>query len=252
MKSSDLGAMLTDARQCTLALVSDLTDEQMNVPRIEIINPPVWEIGHIAWFQEKWALRHLRGVDSIRLDADGFWDSAAIAHDTRWELPLPPRAETLSYMRQVLDRVLERLHRSDGVTEQEAYFHWLPVMHEDMHAEALWYTRQTLGYPAPAMTTEPPAFAVEDISQEDAFVPGGRYLLGSEPGGAFVFDNEKWAHAHELPAFAISRTPVTNRQFAAFVEDQGYHREELWSAEGWRWRNGARAPAPVYWIADGS
>src|ERR1700730_11424809 len=252
MKSSDLGAMLTDARQCTLALVSDLTDEQMKVPRIEIINPPVWEMGHIAWFQEKWALRHLRGLDSIRPDADGFWDSAAIAHDARWELQLPSRHETLRYMQQVLDRVREGLDRSDAVTEEEAYFHWLPVMHENMHAEALLYTRQTLGYPAPVITEPPAVDATEDISEEDAFIPGGRYLLGAEPGGAFVFDNEKWAHAHDLQPFAISRTPVTNRQFAAFVEDGGYHREEFWSGEGWQWRNRARASTPVYWIADGS
>ena len=89
MNPSDLADMLADARRRTLALVCDLTDEQMKVPRIDIINPPVWEMGHIAWFQEKWALRHLRGLDSIRSDADGFWDSAAIAHDARWELPLP-------------------------------------------------------------------------------------------------------------------------------------------------------------------
>jgi gamma-glutamyl hercynylcysteine S-oxide synthase len=252
MKSPDLAAMLTDARRCTLALVCDLTDEQMKVPRLEIINPPVWEMGHIAWFQEKWALRHLRGVDSIRSDADKLWDSAAIAHDARWELPLPPREETLRYMQQVLSRVLERLNRADGIAEQEAYFHWLPVMHEDMHAEALWYTRQTLGYAAPVTITEPPAPETEDISQKDAFVPGGHYLLGAEPCEIFVFDNEKWGHAHKVQPFAISRTPVTNTQFAAFVDDRGYHREELWSGEGWQWRNRACAPAPVYWIADGS
>jgi iron(II)-dependent oxidoreductase len=251
MKSSDLAAMLTDARRCTLALVADLTDEQIKVPRLEIINPPVWEMGHVAWFQEKWALRHLRGVDSIRSDADGFWDSSAIAHDARWELPLPPRQETMCYMQQVLDRVLEGLDRPDDITGPEAYFHWLPLMHEDMHAEALWYTRQTLGYPAPVVKTEPAA-AAADISEEDAFIPGGSYLLGAQRGEAFVFDNEKWAHAHDLRPFAISRTAVTNRQFAAFVEDRGYHREELWSGEGWQWRHRAGASIPIYWMADGS
>src|SRR5437868_10502113 len=214
MKPPDLGAMLTDARQNTLALVSDLTDEQMKVPRIEIINPPVWEMGHIAWFQEKWALRHLRGLDSIQPDADGFWDSAAVAHDERWELALPSRQETLRYMQQVLDRVLERLDHDSAVTDEDVYFHWLPIMHEDMHAEALAYTRQTLGYPSPVIPTKLRGTpAAEDISEEDASIPGGHYLLGAEPGKAFVFDNEKWAHAHDLQPFAISRTAVTNRQF---------------------------------------
>src|SRR5947207_1028085 len=140
--------MLLDARQRTLDLVSDLSDEQLAVPELDIINPPIWEMGHVAWFQERWALRHLRGEVSIHPHADGFWDSAAVSHHSRWELPLPSRAGTLDYMQEVLDIVLDRLP-NDGVSDDEAYFHWLPIMHEDMHDEAFAYSRQTLGYPPP-------------------------------------------------------------------------------------------------------
>ena len=255
MRSSDLISMLSDARRRTLELVSDLSGEQMNVPRLDIVNPPLWEMGHIAWFHEKWALRHLRGFTSIRADADSFWDSAEVAHDTRWELPLPSRKETLQYMQQVLDRVLERLD-GDLVSEEDAYFHWVAVMHEDMHAEALAYTRQTLGYPAPKLSTgavsdaneaQNVASFAEDFSDDDVFITGGQYSLGATPGEIFVFDNEKWAHPHDVQPFAISRCAVTNRQFAGFVDDGGYQRREFWSEEGWNWRTQARAPAPVYW-----
>jgi len=252
MQSRDLIAMLSGARERTLALVADLSDEQLRVPCIDIINPPVWEIGHVAWFQERWALRHLRGLEPIRPDADSFWDSAAVAHDTRWEVPLPSRGETLGYMQQVLDRVLERLDREE-VSRQEAYFHWLAAMHEDMHGEAFTYTRQTLGYPAPTLSGQVEAArAVEDLSEEDAFVPSGCYLLGAERGELFVFDNEKWAHPRHVQPFAISRTTVTNAQFAAFVDDGGYRHEKCWSEEGWQWRQQAQASCPVYWSADGS
>ena len=252
MQSRDLIAMLSGARERTLALVADLSAEQLRVPCIDIINPPVWEIGHVAWFQERWALRHLRGLEPIRPDADSFWDSAAVAHDTRWELPLPSCGETLGYMQQVLDRVLERLDREE-VSRQEAYFHWLAAMHEDMHGEAFTYTRQTLGYPAPTLSGQVEAArAVEDLSEEDAFVPSGCYLLGAERGELFVFDNEKWAHPRHVQPFAISRTTVTNAQFAAFVDDGGYRHEKCWSEEGWQWRQQAQASCPVYWSADGS
>ena len=253
MRSADLAAMLTDARQRTLALVADLTDEQMRVPCMDIINPLVWEMGHLAWFQEKWALRHLRDLQPIRPDADSLWDSAAVAHDARWELPLPSRGETLVYMQQVLDRVLEKLSQEDA-SPDESYFHWLVAMHEDMHGEAVTYTRQTLGYPAPKFSLDEPRDTpdlAEDVCDEDVFVPGGRYDLGAEPGALFVFDNEKWAHPIELPPFAIARTPVTNAQFAAFVDDGGYHEKKFWSEEGWRWRQKAEASMPVYWLAEG-
>jgi iron(II)-dependent oxidoreductase len=250
MRSAELICMLTDARERSLALVSDLTDEQMSVPCLEIINPPVWEMGHVAWFQEKWALRDLRGLDGLRPDADSIWDSAAVAHDARWEPPPLSRAETLGYMRQVLDRVLQHLEGED-VTQDEAYFHWLVVMHEDMHGEALAYTRQTLGYPAPGFASGIPAMALTDgVCDDDVFIPGGEFFLGAQPGARFVFDNEKWEHPHDVPPFAISRTPVTQAQFATFVDEGGYHHQEFWSEGGWQWRKQALASSPVYWIAE--
>ncbi|HKW98710.1 MAG TPA: selenoneine synthase SenA [Bryobacteraceae bacterium] len=253
-RTSDLIAMLCDARKRTLALVSDLTSAQMSVPCMDIINPPVWEIGHVAWFQERWALRHLRGLDAIRAGGDSFWDSAAVAHDTRWTVPLPSREETLGYMQSVLDRVLERLDRKREIPEQEAYFHWLVAMHEDMHGEALAYTRQTLGYPAPQLldSLASKSFTAETVSEDDVFVPGAVFCVGAQPAELFVFDNEKWEHPCEVQPFAISRTAVTNGQFAEFVDGGGYHREELWSEEGWNWRKRAGAFSPVYWIADGN
>jgi iron(II)-dependent oxidoreductase len=78
-------------------------------------------------------------------------------------------------------------------------------------------------------------------------VAGGRFELGARPGEDFVFDNEKWAHAVALEPFAIARTPVTQAEFAAFVEDRGYQRRELWCDAGWHWRSRAGAEAPVYW-----
>jgi iron(II)-dependent oxidoreductase len=76
-------------------------------------------------------------------------------------------------------------------------------------------------------------------------------MLGGTPGEGFVFDNEKWAHPMEMRPFAIARAPVTQAEFAAFVEDDGYERAALWSAAGWRWREQAGARHPVYWRRDG-
>lgn len=245
-------AMLTDARKRTLELICDLTDEQIQVPLLATINPIVWEMGHVAWFQEKWALRHLRGLEPIRPDADSLWDSSAIPHDDRWELPLPSRQETLRYMQDVLDRVLEHLSKNT-VTEEEAYFHWLVAMHEDMHGEAFTYTRQTLGYRPPVAGPGGPARLGGAAPQHgDVEVPGGSFLLGADPGEALVFDNEKWAHRVEVKPFRIARTPVTNGEFAGFVGDGGYRRREFWSDAGWTWRETAKADHPVYWTADGS
>src|SRR5262249_32224355 len=69
----------------------------------------------------------------------------------------------------------------------------------------------------------------------------------------FVFDNEKWAHPVEIAPFGIARAPVTQAEFARFVDDHGYERRELWSKEGWAWRARKEAEHPIHWrrSADG-
>jgi iron(II)-dependent oxidoreductase len=248
--AATLRGMLLDARARTLALVQDLNDGQMLGPRLDIVNPPLWEIGHLGWFQEYWCLRHqggARAVPSLLDNADKLYDSAAVAHATRWDLPLPGFETTLSYLQQVLDRVLERI-ASEVTLGPLGYFSRLAAQHEEMHCEAFTYTRQTLGYAPPARQTE--AFFHEAGPWPgDVDLPGGRFMLGAHADDGFVFDNEKWMHEVKVLPFAMARAPVTNAEFSAFVGEDGYRRRELWSEAGWQWRERHAAEAPAYWIS---
>lgn len=251
--ASTLRTMLLAARARNLRLAEDLEGERLLGPRLAIVNPPLWEIGHLGWFQEHWCLRHRPGHEPLpsQLEhADALYDSAAVPHATRWDLPLPDFAHTLAYLEQVLGRVLERLER-EGATPHLVYFIQLAVYHEEMHCEAFTYTRQTLGYPAPRWDE---AVDAEDAGPwpGDVAVPGGEFPLGATPDNGFVFDNEKWAHPVTVEPFSIARAPVTNGEFAAFVDDGGYRRRDWWSAAGRRWREAARADHPVYWRRDGA
>src|SRR5436305_12224878 len=106
ISAARLAEWVRDARECSLELVADLRDDQLLGPRLAILNPLLWEIGHVAWFQEKWVLRHARNQKPLRPDADALYDSAAVAHDTRWDLPLPSREDTLKYMARVQQQVV--------------------------------------------------------------------------------------------------------------------------------------------------
>src|SRR5262249_59114813 len=120
-----------------------------------------------------------------------------------------------------------------------------------MHYEACSITRQTLGYPAPVVTAREPVRGAGPLLG-DVSIEGGTFQLGATPNEPFVFDNEKWAHPVEIRPFAIARAPVTQAEFAAFVEDGGYARRELWAEEGWAWREAAGARHPAYWRRDGA
>ena len=241
-------ASLQEARRRTLELVADLNDEQMIGPRLDIVNPLRWEIGHVAWFQEYWLLRHLSGREPILSNGDTLYDSAKVAHDTRWDLPLPTTAETIAYLTKVLDDISRYFGPAPRPNADEAYFLSLALFHEDMHGEAITYTRQTLGRSAPKLTKsagiEP---APCQDTEGDAIVPGGLFTLGNTSRNGFVFDNEQQPFEVAVQSFKISRTATTNGEFVRFVEDSGYERRELWSDEGWRWRETAGANHPVYW-----
>jgi iron(II)-dependent oxidoreductase len=264
--NGDLIEALKETRALTLKLVGDLNEAQLVGPRLQIVNPLRWEIGHIAWFQEFWVLRHFRGQPPILKHGDELYDSARVAHDTRWDLQLLGMDETVDYMGQVLERVIEQAGSdSRGLTDaegyDEAYFLNLVLLHEQMHEEAITYTRQTLSYPAPliggfdtARVTEQDEHVAQSDNELrlDAEIPAGIVTLGSAFEQCFVFDNEQLPHEIEIPTFAISKTAVTSGEFKNFVEDGGYSRSELWSAEGWQWRTAIAADCPIYWRREGS
>jgi iron(II)-dependent oxidoreductase len=278
ISQTTLAEAVLDTRQRSLELLRDLDEDQLLGPRLPIVNPLLWEMGHLAWFGEKWVLRHVGERPPLRSDTDALFDSSAVPHDTRWDLPLPSRAATMDYVNQVQERILDVVHR--GPTAEEAYFILLSVFHEDMHGEAFLYTRQTLGYSRPRLS--PPGGRndeggrVKDENHKprgekpgdssfilhpsslgvgplpgDVQIPGGTFHLGAGRDEPFVFDNEKWAHPVPVRPFAIARAAVTQAEFAAFVADDGYRRAELWSLAGWCWRQAGEVLHPMHWRREG-
>ena len=247
-----LGEWVADARRRTLELIADLDDHQLLGPRLAVVNPLLWEIAHVAWFQERWVLRHGLGRDPLRPDADALWDSSAVLHDTRWDLPLPDRAGSLDYMAAVHEQVLEQLARGEP-DPRLGYLIAYTVFHEDMHGEAFLYTRQTLGYSAPVLTAPPSGASVPSGGgvTGDVSISGGTLDLGATPAEGFVFDNEKWAHPVVVAPFRIARAAVSQGDFMAFVEDGGYVRDDLWSDEGRRHRQAGGWAQPLYWRREG-
>jgi len=246
-----LSLQLQDARRRTRALTEDLEGGQLFGPKRTIVNPVLWELGHVAWFQERWCLR-LRPDESLSASllegSDALYDSAKVAHDARWDLPLPALGETLDFQARVLEGVQARLDREPD-DPWFLYFVQLAIFHEDMHAEAFHYTRQTLGYVDPLKSEAVPPGQKGAALRGDADVAGGTYLIGATRNSGFHFDNEKWAHPVEVAPFRIARAPVTNGEFLEFVREGGYRRREWWSPEGWECKG--EASTPRYWVERG-
>ncbi len=246
--------IMKSARQRTLELLDGLSAAQLIGPKLPTVNPMQWEIGHVGWFHEYFILRRIYDYAALLERGDSLYDSIAIAHETRWDLPIYSLNETLDYMAEVEKRLIGRL--DGGMANQiDSFLYQFTTFHEDMHDEAFTWTRQTHGYPSPRFAPDAPREAVEIAAGPhagDADIPGGTFTLGAAPDAPFNFDNEKWAHQVTVAPFRMARAPVTCVAFAEFVGDGGYANRDHWDDEGWEWRAAAGAGHPVYWVPDGA
>ncbi|QUN31482.1 SUMF1/EgtB/PvdO family nonheme iron enzyme [Cupriavidus sp. KK10] len=248
----ELDAAFAEAHRRTWGLLQELSPSQWQVPYDAGINPPLWEYAHIAWFTELWVLREPRAgqdgrwvasLPSMLADADRLFDSMRVAHRDRWHLALPRLPEIRDYAAAVLEHVRARLATSDD-TDAALYFFRLALFHEDMHAEALTYMRQTLDYPLHAPLGMPSIAP----GAGSAAAGGDTFQMGSPIGGdGFVFDNEKWSHPVHIAPFRIDRTCESNAAFAEFVAAGGYRDRQWWSDDGRAWLQQSGLAHPLRW-----
>ena len=234
---------LAQARGQLRALIDCLPADGWLGPRAAHLNPPLWEYGHIVWFQERWCLRARPDGGfsaSLLAAADALDDSSSVPHDCRWDLALPAPAAVDEYAERVAAAVAVRLR--SGLDQTLAYFAELCLYHELMHVEAWWMAFQNLGYAPP----ERPDVADALPAQRLAFA-AGEVELGSGSGEGFIFDNEKWRHPVPVPAFDIDASPLSEVAFAEFVDAGGYRRSAGWSDAGRAWRAAVGACHPLYW-----
>jgi gamma-glutamyl hercynylcysteine S-oxide synthase len=252
--AAGLAAALQSSREDTLAsfAVCERALEQRSVPQRETLNPPLWELGHVGWFQEFWIARNpLRFAGAaadpdapraagVRAQSDALYDSSNVPHATRWSLPLPDAAATRRDLARQLEGTLAAL-RDAGDDDTWLYFFLLALFHEDMHHEAALYMAQSLGLGIDDPRWQ--AAALPEDGRELAF-EAGRWRLGSV-GPGFAFDNELAGHEVELPATRIDCRVARWADFLPFVEAGGYGQPRWWSDAGAAWIQAERPVAPA-------
>jgi gamma-glutamyl hercynylcysteine S-oxide synthase len=236
-----VGSLLEEARERTLALVEPVSEADLDRQHHPLMSPLVWDLGHIAAFEDLWVCREA-GLELLRADLAEVYDATETPRPKRGDLPYLRRDEAIAYMTAVRERALASL---DAVPP----FIWeMLVQHEHQHNETMLQTLQL---------AEPGVFSPERPRPAGA-AASGTVAIAARPaeigfdGEAFVYDNERPRHRVELGAYRIDRAPVTNAQFREFVEDGGYARRELWSEQGWALREREGWERPLYWTADGA
>jgi len=233
-------SLLDEARARTLALVEPVSEADLDRQHHPLMSPLVWDLGHIAAFEDLWVCREV-GLELLRPDLAEVYDATETPRPKRVELPYLRRDEAVSYMGAVRERMLASL---DSVSP---FIVEMLLQHEHQHNETMLQTLQLAepGVYAPRRTRPSGAAGAGSVA-----VAARPAQIGFE-GDGFAYDNERPRHRVELAAYRIDRAPVTNARFLEFVEDGGYGRRELWSDEGWALREREGWERPLYWTADG-
>ena len=218
---------LAAARARTLELVAHLGDAQLERQVDPLMSPLVWDLAHIAAYEDLWLAHRAGGASLLRPGLAALYDAFETPRAVRGSVELLDAPAARAYLAAVRERVFD-LARAQGA---DPLLHELVLRHELQHTETMRQAMRLGGLLAPG-DGELPAIAPPDAWLG---VPGGRVEIGAGAAG-FAYDNERPRHAVELAPFRIARRPVTNASWLTFAEGGGYERREWWSAEAWAWK----------------
>ncbi|HTB49767.1 MAG TPA: SUMF1/EgtB/PvdO family nonheme iron enzyme [Solirubrobacteraceae bacterium] len=233
-------ATLDAVRGRTLALVEHLSEDQLTRVLSPIMSPLVWDLAHIAAYEDLWLVHRHGGLTLLRPDLAELYDAFETPRSLRGEIELLGPAQAHAYLNDVRVRSAEAL-AARGVGDATIYE--LVLRHELQHTETM---RQTMGLAGLLPEGEPhlepradarlPTKGAPDRRMAEwVEVPSGPFEMGAAPDG-FAYDNERPRHTVELAAFEIARAPVSNASWMDFSEGGGYQRREWWSDDGWAWK----------------
>jgi gamma-glutamyl hercynylcysteine S-oxide synthase len=227
-------ADLVQARERTLALIAGLSDEQLERVHSPIMSPLVWDLGHIAAYEDLWLAHRHAGLELLRPELAELYDAFETPRAVRGEIETLGPAEAKSYLSNVRARVVEAIELGglgDGTICE------MVLRHELQHSETMRQTMEIAGLLSPADTAarDRPMSARGDGEDEWVAIAAGPFELGASEDG-FSYDNERPRHTVEVAAFQIARHPVSNASWMQFSEGGGYERREWWSDEGWAWK----------------
>jgi iron(II)-dependent oxidoreductase len=225
---------LVQAREDTLALIAGVSDEDLERVHSPIMSPLVWDLGHIAAYEDLWLAQRHAGLELLRPDLAELYDAFETPRAVRGEIEALGPAEARDYLAAVRVRTADAIARN-GLGDGTIYE--MVLRHERQHSETM---RQTMAIADLLPTGETakrnrPLPPLPDGTQQWIELPAGAFVMGAG-GEGFAYDNERPRHTVDVAAFRIARHPVSNASWMAFSEGGGYERREWWSDEGWAWK----------------
>jgi iron(II)-dependent oxidoreductase len=233
-------------------MLAGLPEAELLRQHSPLMSPLVWDVAHVANYEEQWLLRAL-GAPALTDSAfDAVYDALRHPRRTRAGLPLLAPEAAFAYAARVREAVRAHLETlpedSEAPLLRDGFVFGLVAQHEQQHAETLAATLQLMTHveyrPPERPRPQPGAVPLHEV-----FIPGGPVRLGSD--APWAYDNERPAHTVEVPPFLLDAHPVTNGDYLVFVESGGYADARWWHPKGWDFIQAERIAHPQFWLPQG-
>lgn len=238
---------LTTLRQAArdqLGHCDDVTARRQYHPDL---SPLSWHLGHVFFVETYW-LREVICGDAKATTAwhDLFFPERNAKPSRRHRLP--PLADILDWTHELeADNQYwwQTAANSDHRLMTDSYLSAFLAQHYAQHLETMNLVHRQRALTEDNAAT--PIVLTTAISNSPATteVLGGSSHIGNDLPHAY--DNEQPAHVRRFEGFRIANAPVTNAEWLAFIEDDGYNRDALWTDDGRSWRDRVGAQAPQHW-----
>jgi ergothioneine biosynthesis protein EgtB len=251
-----IGAFLS-VRQETERRAAPLSPEDQVVQSMPDASPAKWHRAHTTWFFEQFLLSaHCRGYQPFHPDYaflfNSYYVNAGPRHTraARGLITRPGVADITAYRRHVDAAMVEFLRGADAATlNAVAPLVEVGLNHEQQHQELMLTDILHAFAQNPIAPAYDPdwRFPASTGRKEDWItLPEGIHSIG-HPDDSFHFDNETPAHRALVGPVKLARNLVTNAEWLAFMEDDGYATATLWLMDGFATATKEGWQAPGHW-----
>ena len=222
------------------------------------MSPIMWDLGHIAHFEELWLVRNLDGPVEFG-EMPGIYNPFEHPRRVRGELSCRRSTNAARSWRRSAQRVLAAyvecvdLESDDDPLLRDGYVYSMVLQHEYQHNETILQTlqlKQGTPYRAPrAFRCRRDGASARPrrrwcVSAAGAFVSGPTTVRAPTTTSAR-------ARGRRRAVLRSTCSPVTNGEFLEFMRDGGYRAAISGRDAGWQWLAEAAVDAPKYWLRDG-
>ena len=244
------------AQERVTTLVDTLDDDSYRKQHHPDLSPLGWHLGHCTFTESHWLQKIIGGDDRFTQPVAALYTPPETPKPLRGDqLPeldaLVQWVQTLQAMNHEFLEARPTLLQDNPLMQDDYMLHFL-IQHYSQHYENMLMIlaqRAHAADPGDFQVKKPIAAQRPDPKRIE--IQSGHYRVGGQP--PIAYDNELPQQHATLGPYSIAERPVSNSEFLAFMQDDGYRRNDLWSDAGWRWLQQEKPSHPDHWSrnADG-